>query len=241
VDSGVVRALDSLFSNWNVAAPVLPTVALAQAPTSSRVYLYDRPGAAQSVLRFGHPGPLRTDPAFDAVRVLNYRLGGGGFASRLTQELREGKGYTYGINSQFSASSRQGGFLVQSSVRSNVTLEAAELIRDLISSYGSTYTLEDLEVSRSFLLRSQARAFESLGAKLNMLGEIADYALADNYVLEQAALAEALTVENIRGLAERYLQPEAMHYVIVGDAASQAARLAELGFGEPVMLNAIGE
>lgn len=235
--SEVNDALAPLVSGWNTPAPLLPEPVAVVAPAKSTVYFYDMPGAAQSVFRFGHPGPLRTAASYYPAQVLNYRLGGGGFASRLTQELREGKGYTYGINSRFTGTSRQGGFLLSSSVRSNVTLEAAELTRNIIRDFGATFTADDLDVSKSFLLKSQARAFESLGAKLRMLGEVADYGLPHDYVLQQGAVAEAMTLGQIQALAMQYLHPDAMNYVIVGDAATQVPRLRALGFGEPVLIN----
>jgi zinc protease len=169
--------------------------------------------------------------------VMNYRLGGGGFASRLTQELREGKGYTYGINSSFTGTAQRGDFRLQSDVRSNVTLEAAELARDIIASYGPTFTEADLEVTKGFLLKSQTRAFESLSAKLGLIGNIADYGLPADYVRQRALTVEAMTLARIRELAESYLNPAAMNYVIVGDAATQANRLEALGYGAPVLIN----
>ncbi|KAK0339406.1 hypothetical protein LTR94_034646, partial [Friedmanniomyces endolithicus] len=108
----------------------------------------------------------RADPDYYPAVAMNYRLGGGGFASRLTQELREGKGYTYGVRSGFSAERQTGEFMLSSPVRSNVTLEAATLARDLMHDYGATFTNEDLDVTRSALGKSRARAFETAGAKL---------------------------------------------------------------------------
>jgi zinc protease len=230
------RALAGIARGWKTPAAALPDVLPAIAPGESRVYFYDVPGAKQSVFRFGAPGPKRTDADFYPAAVMNYRLGGGGFASRLTQELREGKGFTYGISSGFGGTARKGGFLVQSGVRSNVTLEAAALARDIIADYGATYTDEDLEVSRSFLLKSQARAFESLGAKLGLLGNVADYDLPHDYARREAEIVEAMTVDRIRALAGAYLKPDAMNYVIVGDAATQSPRLEALGYGAPMLI-----
>ncbi len=211
----------SPFNAWSTPALQIPGPAPAQTPEVATVYFLDMPGAAQSVFRFGHPGPLRNDPDYFAVQMLNYRLGGGGFASQLTQELRESKGYTYGINSRFNASLRQGEFRLGTSVRSNVTLEALELIRSMLSDYGPGFNEQDLETSRSYLLKSQARAFESLNAKLDMLGDVLDYGLPHDYLLQQRQLIENMTVEDLRRLASDWLHPEAMHYVIVGDAATQ--------------------
>ncbi|MEE2690670.1 MAG: pitrilysin family protein [Pseudomonadota bacterium] len=236
-EADIKKATAGLAKGWTTPAPAVPDILPAPAPGESAVYFVDMPGAKQSILQFGRPGPLRADPDFYPASVMNYILGGGGFASRLTQELREGKGYTYGIRSAFSGSGRAGDFRVQSGVRSNVTLEAATLIRDILRDYGATFTEEDLEVTKSFLLKSQARAFESLGAKLAMLGDIADYGLPRDYAARQAAVVEGMTVDKIRALAGEYVTPDAMNYVVVGDAATQAKRLKALGYGAPVMLD----
>ena len=71
--------------------------------STAKVYFVDVPDAKQSVLQIGYPALAATDKDFYAATVMNYILGGGGFASRLTQQLREGKGYTYGIRSGFSS------------------------------------------------------------------------------------------------------------------------------------------
>ena len=238
VDEPRVRAaLADLGSRWerrNVFFPVYP---IAPAPSASKVWFYDLPGAKQSIFSFGYPGPTRADSGFYPATVMNYILGGGGFASRLTQQLREGKGYTYGIRSGFLGGIRHGGFQVSSGVRTNVTLEAADLVKSILSDFGTTYTPGDLEVTRSALTKGRARAFETSGAKLNYLATIAGFGLPTDYPQREQAVIDALTVAQVQGLAGRYLRPGQMHYVIVGDAATQAKRLEALGFGDVVMVN----
>ncbi|MEM7458049.1 MAG: pitrilysin family protein [Pseudomonadota bacterium] len=233
----VLAALSGLESRWQAVDVTLPETEARTAPTESKVYFYDVPGASQSVFRFGYPALKRTDEEYDVTGVMNYRLGGGGFASRLTQELREGKGYTYGIGSSFSGTDQVGTFGIFSGVRSNVTLEAAALVRDIMRDYARTYTQNDLEVTQGFFTKSQARRFESLGAKLNVLSDIADYDLPYDYVAQQIEKVEALSVEDMQALAEAFIRPDAMNYVFVGDAETQLPRLAELGFGDPVLIN----
>lgn len=235
--TAVAAALGRLEREWTAKDVTIPAFEAPMAPDTSTIYFYDVPGAKQSVIRFGYPALKLTDDDYYPAVVMNYRLGGGGFASRLTQELREGKGYTYSVRSGFAGSGRYGDFLVSSGVRSNVTYEATALVKEILEDYGATFTEEDLEVTKSFLLKSKARAFETLGAKLGVLESIADYGLPYDYVRRQDEIVEAMTVERIKVLADNYLRPDAMNYVIVGDAESQAARLTELGFGEPVMLD----
>lgn len=233
----VRAALQGLATRWRKVDITLPQEAAIASPEASKIYFYDIPGASQSVLRFGYPSLKRMDPDYDLAGVMNYRLGGGGFASRLTQELREGKGYTYGIGSDFTATAAEGTFMIFSGVRSNVTLEATQLIRDIMADYASSFTQQDLDVTRGFFIRSQARRFESLGAKLEVLSEIAGYGLPNDFVVQQVAAVEALTLPEIQALAGRLIRPDAMNYVIVGDAETQLPRLTTLGFGDPVVIN----
>src|SRR3989440_1773306 len=89
--------------------------AAAPAPAARTVYLVDKPGAAQSVIRIGHVGVARATPDYFALQVLNTILGGA-FTSRLNQNLRETHGYTYGAFSQFSAGRLAGPFVASASV-----------------------------------------------------------------------------------------------------------------------------
>lgn len=233
----VEAALRGLSARWKKVDVTLPVETPIVLPQTSKIWFYDVPGSSQSVLRFGYPSLKRTDPDFDLADVMNYRLGGGGFASRFTQQLREGKGYTYGIGSGFNATAAEGTFNIFSGVRSNVTLEATQLIRDIMADYAATFTQEDLDVTRSFFVKSQARRFESLRAKLEVLSEIADYGLPNDFAVRQVAAVEALTLPEIQALASRLIRPDAMNYVIVGDAATQLPRLKAMGYGDPVVIN----
>ena len=233
----VMASLEGRSGRWEGEAFDLPVDEGEPAPQDAIIYFYDVPGASQSVLQFGAPSITRTDERYNAAVAMNYRLGGGGFASRLTQELREGKGYTYGIRSGFSGTDQMGTFTISSGVRSNVTYEAAELVRDIVTEYGPTFTEEDLGVTQSFFEKSQARRLESLGAKLGTLNLIADYGLPYDFSAQFVEDVKALTVEDIQALADELISVNGMYYVIVGDAETQMPRLSELGFGEPVLIN----
>jgi zinc protease len=191
----------------------------------------------QSVLRFGYPALAQTDEDYYPAVVMNYILGGGGFASRLTQELREGKGYTYGINSNFSGTNTPGPFTIQSGVRANVTLEAAQLVKSIVDEYPKTFSAGDLATTKSFLIKSNARAFETAGAKLNMLDNISKYGWRPDYVKQREQIVRDMTVERIRELSGKYLDTGRMYWLVVGDAKTQLPRLKELGFGDPILIN----
>ena len=219
-------------------APALPDPPVRSGDRAG-LYFIDVPGAAQSVVNIGRLALARTDDEFHPATVMNYRFGGGGFASDLTQVLREGKGYTYGVGSRFQGGHYPGPFSIGTSVRSNVTLESLEIIRDMLAAYGPTFDDEDLEVTRGFLLRSNARAFETLGAKLGVVRAVSDYGFEPDYVLQQEQTVRDMTVERVRELAARHLGGD-MIWLVVGDAATQLGRLEALGLGAPVMLDRSG-
>jgi len=235
--SNAISGLNGLNTNWQAKEVAIPEITIPKAPEQSTVYFYDVPGAKQSVLRFGYPALALTDPDYYKATIMNYRLGGGGFASQLTQQLREGKGYTYGIRSGFSGSTIPGAFTISSGVRSNVTYESTALVKDILNSYGKDYNTQDLDVTKSFLIKSGARAFETTGAKLNMLSNIGEFNMPYDYAKQREKTVQEITVEDIKALSQKYLDPNKMIYLVVGDSQTQMSKLEQLGFGTPILLN----
>lgn len=232
-----VSQVKELTRNWGVKNVNFKELPVVTAPTASKVYFYDVPGAKQSVLHIGYPALAETDKDFFPATIMNYRLGGGSFASQLTQELREGKGYTYGIRSRFDGSTIKGPFLISSGVRSNITYEAVDLVKEILEDYPKNFNEQDLEVTQGFMIKSNARKFETMGSKLQMLREISNYNRPKNYLLKQEETVRKITIPEIQTLAQKYVDPNKMYYLIVGDAATQLDRLEPLGFGRPVLLN----
>ena len=206
-------------------------------PEKAQLYFYNVPDAKQSVIRVGHPSLKATDGDYYLATVMNYILGGGGFASQLTQELRETKGYTYSVRSGFNSNQYHGEFVISSGVRTNVTLESLQAIKTIIEQYQANFNDQDLATTQSYYLKSSARLFETFSAKLSMLSNISDYGLPVDYVQQRTESVEALTVDKIKQLAANYLHPDKFIYVVVGDAKTQLPRLEALGIGEPVLLN----
>ena len=234
--SKVTSSLKELESKWRAKAVEIPNYKTPSPPAKSQVYFYDVPDAKQSVIRFGYPALAQTDKDFYPATVMNYILGGGSFASRLTQELRETKGYTYGVSSSFSGTNSPGPFTIASGVRSNVTLESAQLIKSMLHEYSKTFSEKDLDTTKGFLIKSNARAFETSEAKLNMLDTIGKYGWKYDYVKEREQIVKGMTVQQIKELSEKYLNRDRMIWLVVGDAKTQLPRLKELGFGEPILI-----
>ena len=233
----VVASLEAIQNEWNPKEVTIPVYETPEAPKKSTVYFYDIPNAKQSQLRFGAPALAYNDEDYYPATVMNYILGGGGFASQLTQQLREGKGYTYGIRSNFSGGKAKGPFTISSGVRSNVTLEASQLVKQILENYGKNFNQKDLETTKGFLIKSNTRAFETMGAKLRMLENISNYGLSPNYVKDREEIVNNMTIERIQELANKYVDPNKMIWFVAGDAKTQLKRMEQLGFGKPVLLN----
>ena len=235
----VLKSIKDLSQNWAAKEVTIPAYKTPEPPKKSTVYFYDIPNAKQSQLRFGSPALAFNDTDYFPASVMNYRLGGGGFASQLTQQLREGKGYTYGIRSGFSGGKEKGSFTISSGVRSNVTLEASQLIKQILANYGENYNEKDLATSKGFLIKSNTRAFETMGAKLRMLQNISNYGLKAYYMSDREKIVNNMTIERIQELANKYVDPNKMIWFVAGDAKTQLKRMEQLGFGKPVLLNEI--
>ena len=232
----VTTAFAGIAKNWTAAATKDISLPLSGDIEKSKIYFYDVPGSKQSVLRIQKTSLAANDPDYALARAINFPLGGI-YTSKLMTELRVNKGYTYGVRSSFSGGIDRGLFSVGSSVRSNVTLESMTIIRDIVKNYGPSFTPEELETMKGALLRGQALKSETLSDKLGMLSDMSAYGYASDYKAQNAKRIEAMTLPEFKALADKYLRPDAMFYLVVGDAETQAGRLKDLGYGEPIILN----
>ena len=235
-EEDVQSAFQNLVARWDVPAAESVTLDQPKEIDRSTVYFYDVPGSKQSILRIQRPSLTAIDEDYSLATAMNYLLGDI-YTSQLNTELRINRGYTYGIGSGFSAAKDRGVFRINSSVRSNVTKESMELIRDIVAAYGPDFTQEDLATLKGALLRGQALQTETLGAKLGLVSNVSVYGYPDDYLAVNARKIDAMTLDQFKELADKYLRPDAMDWLVVGDAETQMPRLNELGFGEPVLLN----
>jgi zinc protease len=232
-------SLGGIVGRWRAGEVTFPA-APVWSEQRAGLYFLDVPKSAQSVLMIGKLALPQTAPEFYPATVMNFRLGGGGFASDLTQLLREQKGYTYRIQSGLSGTDLPGPFRIASSVRSNVTLESLVLIKEAMERHGPAFDDEDLAATKSFLLKNNAMAFETLGDKLGLLRNMSLLGFPADYVLQREAIVRDMTIGHIRELAGRHLVPQSMIWLVVGDAATQRDRLRSLGLGTPMTVDRDG-
>lgn len=235
--ASVEKSLVSLNKRWEGKESSDTKLADPIPLQNQAVYFYDVPDAKQSIIMLGYMALAETDADYYPATVMNYILGGGGFASRLTQVLRVDKGYTYGIRSGFSGSAHKGAFRISTSVQSKITLEAAQSIVEIMEVYGETYSETDLATTKGYLIKSNARSFESSWAKLYLLDVCSAYGWSSDYVRDHEEVVANMTIEQIQELSREYLDLSSMVWVVVGDAKTQKDRLEELGMGEVVLLN----
>jgi zinc protease len=165
---------------------------------------------------------------------------GGSFNGILNLILREQKKYTYGARSTFNGSEYPGPFVASAGVRSNATLESAQIFKDEIAKYREGLADADLAFTKSALSQSNALRFETLGALRGMLDQIATYNLPFDYVKQQEKIILDMTKDHHKALAQQYLDPNKMIYLVIGDAATQLEGLKQLGLGDPILLDKDG-
>jgi zinc protease len=231
----IENAFHGIIERWEPREVILPEIEIPQNPDKPAIYFVDVPGAKQSVIQIGNLSPVRTDPDYDAIQTMNYKLGGS-FSGVLNMILREEKGFTYGARSSFSGNNLYGTFTASSSVRSNSTLESMEIFKGEMLKYREGISQEDLTFTKNALMKSNAREFETMYSRLGMLEDISMYDLPFDYITKQQEVTEAMTLEQHKQLAQKYIQPDKMYYVVVGDAATQLEPLKSLGLGNPVLV-----
>jgi len=231
----VETALAGLNEKWHPREVDFPQINIPEAPEKSRIYFVDVPGAKQSVIYIGAPSIPRTDPDFYPATVTNYKLGGS-FNGIFNLILREEKGFTYGARSGFSGARNYGTFLASSMVSTNSTLESVSIFKTEMEKYRGEIPQEYVDFTKSALLKGNARSFETLGGLLNMLNNMASYDLPADYIKKEEAFVRDLTSDKVIELANKYIDPSRMYYVVVGDAKTQLGPLEKAGLGKPVLV-----
>ncbi|MBE3085269.1 MAG: insulinase family protein, partial [Bacteroidetes bacterium] len=231
----VEAALAGLNQKWQAKEVVIPEIKVPGPPEKSQIYFVDVPGAKQSVISIGTPSIPRSDPDFYAATVANYKLGGS-FNGVFNLILREEKGFTYGARSKFSGAKNYGAFTASSRVRTNSTLESVTIFKTEMEKYSKNVPQEYIDFTKSSLLKGNALRFETLKSLLEMLYTMTSYNLPADYIKQEEAFVKGLTVEKQLELANKYIDPSKMYYVVVGDAKTQLKELEKVGLGKPILV-----
>jgi zinc protease len=221
---------EARFLDWK-SAPVPPLVPGTPATTKARVVLVDQPGAGQTALRLTTLGADRKTPLYPALEVMNAAFGGL-FTSRINQNLREDKGYTYGVYSGFRYDRTPGPFIIAGSVRANVTgASVTELLKEARAMADQPLAPSELAGARNAELLSLPNRFETNGDIGASLAETFVFGLPLDYYSELPARLAAVTAADVQAAAQRYLDPARLLVVAVGERKKVAAQLEKLKLG----------
>ena len=229
---------------WAAARPPVDRLPAAAGPpepgpAGKRMVFVARDGAVQSEIRLGHAGPPRRTPDYYALLVLNMVMGGQ-FVSRINQNLREAKGYTYGASTAFDWRVGRGPFRLQTSVQTAATVDAIrEAVREVADIRGARPASDgELAVAQAALTRGFPRTLETSAQVARAGVQIALHGLpADAYAQFPRRIA-AISAADVRRAAERHIDPGGLVAVVVGSRPDVFDGLSELGFGAPVELAA---
>jgi len=221
--------LEKLLGGWQGAPPPLPKLPLEPPIRERRVALIDRPNSVQTYLMVANRAIGRRDPDYIACTLLNQVLGSGP-ASRLFRNIREEKGYTYGISSGFSATWYYNDFGASTSVRTEVT-EAAlnEILKEFRDVRERLAPADELDGARRALVGSFARSLESTAGVLSRAMELKDYGLPADYWDRFPEQIMKLSPERVREAARKYVPVDNIQIVAVGDASKIREPLKKFG------------
>jgi zinc protease len=202
------------------------------------IHVVDRPGAPQSEIRVGRITVERGHPDEHVLVVLNTVLGGS-FTSRLMQNLREEKGFTYGAGSSFRLRGEPGPFVALSAVHTPVTAPAVlEFVREIRRMADEPVPDAELERARNYVSLRLPQRFEALEDVAARVGELVLYGLPPDWWEGYVDAIRAVTAEGVRRVAAEQLASGGLTVVVVGDGAVIEEPLRALGLGPVVLLPA---
>jgi zinc protease len=218
---------EAKFGAWK-AAPVPASKGGQIETTKARLVLVDKPGAPQTAVRVATVGPDRKTPDFEALQVMNAALGGL-FTSRINTNLREEKGYSYGVNSRFQYRRMPGTFSIGGGVRTDVTGPAvSEIFKEVRNMLAKPMEGSELSNARNSQVLSLPGQFESNKSISASLANIYVYDLGTDYYSNLPKRFATVTGAQAQAAAKKYLTPENLVVIGVGDKAKILPQLEAL-------------
>ena len=221
---------EKAFASWPRGNSVQPALG-APDTTRARIVIVDKPGAPQTQVRVAGIGAARSSPDFRALQVMNNALGGL-FSSRINMNLREEHGYTYGASSQFVFRRSAGPFVVAGGIRTDVTAPAVtEIFKEIAGMLDRPMMQDELLKAKDALANSLPGAFETSVNTVNSFSNIFVYDLGLDYYTRHAQEVNAVTSEQVLAVARRYIVPDRLVVIAVGDRNAIEAELRKLSLG----------
>jgi zinc protease len=225
-----IASIEKTFATWKSSEhPPRPSVAPV-AFDASRVYLIDRPSAVQSEIRIGHIGVARTVDDYFPLNVMNALLGGV-FNSRINLNLREKHGYTYGARSTFAFRRQAGPFVVSAPVRNEVTRESVEqVLAELRRIRSGDVEPRELDDTKNYIIGVFPATVQSASEVGARLLDMELYDLPHDYFDRYREMIANVSNDDIVRVARKYIDPDRVLIVIVGNASQIREPLGNLGY-----------
>jgi zinc protease len=239
VADGVTLA-QRLLGEWTGAAAPATAVSDAPARTTRAVHIVRKEEAPQSEIRVGHVGLPRGHPDYFPALIVNALLGGL-FSSRINLNLREVHAYTYGAHSSFDWRKAAGPFVVSTAVKSDVTAAAAkEILLEISRIRADAVSEDELTLATSYLDGVFPIRYETTDSIARALAALTIYGLPNDYFDSYRANIRRVSAMDVLHAADKYLHPDQLQLVVVGDPSVIAAPLAALDAGPVGVFDADG-
>jgi zinc protease len=233
--------LEKLLASWKPGDVPQRTVPQVAEPAKDVVYLIDRPGSGQSVIFGAQLAPPQNDPDALALQLVN-DIFGGKFSSRINMNLREDKHWSYGVRSVLAGAKGQRPYISISAVQTDKTKESmVELVKEYNNVVGSKpITEEELKDEQTNATLALPGSFETVQQLSGAYGNILQFGLPEDYYNTFTQKALALTPDSANEIAKKYILPDHLIWVVVGDMSKVEAGVRELNLGEVHKIDADG-
>ena len=234
----LIEMLEEVFDGWDSRDVSFPHVPPLEERYDPQVYWIQRDNAPQTVIAMGHLGMRRHAPEQYAVETFNYVYGLGGFISRLMREVRSNRGLAYGVSGYVGLGMDRGLFRVFCQTKTESTVEATELIRDITRELTDQPVPDpELAAIKEYLVNRFVFKFESSSALVQerLLRDFLGY--PPDYLQTYTDRIGEVTSENVIDAARKYVHPDGMTYLFVGDRSKFDGDITQFGPVHEIIIN----
>lgn len=234
-----IRLAESTLGEWRGERAASAVNADTPARASRAIEIVAKPDAAQSEIRIGHVGLPRSHPDYFRIVVMNAVLGGL-FSSRINLNLREAHGYTYGASSYFDWRRQSGPFVISTAVQSEVTAAAiTETLKEIERIREEEIGEDELTLATSYLEGVFPIRYETTAAIASALANLAAFGLPEDYYDTYRENIASVTTRHVLNAARKYVKPEELQIVVVGNPELIQKPLEALAFGPTSVREAV--
>jgi zinc protease len=233
--AAVFSAVSKAIQGWSGSGAAAPSLPALPTRDARHVYLVARPGSVQSNIVLGNLALKRDDPDYFALTLANTILGGGGFNSRLFSNVREKQGFAYDVRSTLDARALAGDLTASAQTRTAVTVPALkEMLKEIGRIRTDLVNGAELQAAKNYINGTFVLSLDVQSGLADRLLAVEAYHLPADYLATYRDKIDAVTLTDIQHAAQKYLQPDKLAVVVVGDAETLRDGLKEIGPVEEV-------